>query len=65
MSYNLPKDGNHKNVDVNEKQFFCKKKVSGQIRLTKNSGDLKSGLLVLINGQKEVGLQMVQISNGI
>ena len=29
------------------------------------SGDLKSGLVWILNGQKEVGLQMVQISNGI
>ena len=29
------------------------------------SGDLKSGLVWIWNGQKEVGLQMVWISNGI
>ena len=29
------------------------------------SGDIKYGLVWISNGQKEVGLQMVQISNGI
>ena len=29
------------------------------------SGDLKSGQVLISNGRKEVGLQMVQISNGI
>ena len=31
----------------------------------KYSGDLKSGLVRISNGGKEVGLQMVQILNGI
>ena len=31
----------------------------------KYSGDLKSGLVWILNGRKEVGLQMVRISNGI
>ena len=33
-------------------------------RLVDNSGDLKSGLVWVQNGQKEVGLRMVQISKG-
>ena len=33
--------------------------------IDKNSRDLKSGLVFISNGQKEVGLQMVQILSGI
>ena len=29
------------------------------------SGDLKSGLIWILNGQEEVGLEMVWITNGI
>ena len=32
---------------------------------TKYSGDLKSGLVLILNSRKEVGLQMVRILNGI
>ena len=33
--------------------------------VTVYSGDLKCELVCILNGQKEVGLQMVWISNGI
>ena len=32
---------------------------------SENNGDLKSQLVWILNGQKEVGVQMVPISNGI
>ena len=41
--------------------------IRGQIRanIIEFSRDMKSGRIQILNGQKEVGLQMVWISNGI
>ena len=35
------------------------------VQKSKNNGDLKSRLVIILNCQKEVGWQMVQILNGI
>ena len=40
-------------------------KINNWFHYRKYGGDLKSGLVWIFNGQKEVGLQMVWISNGM
>ena len=44
---------------------FWSMKVAVNFSINGYSGDLESGLVWILNGQKEVGLEMIWISNGI
>ena len=49
-----------------KKEIICElTNIEKPKHLVNYSGDLKSGLVWVLNGQKEVGLQMVYILNGI
>ena len=45
--------------------LWTKLRICNPCNITDYSGDLKSELVGILNGQKEVGLQIVWISNGI